>query len=194
MSMEGDLLVRSWIVDVLDAHRELVAIAVRQRAKFEGWLKFELAAYAQFKGAIEVQVEPSADNSSNLRADLTFIYGNERCDVELKTCNTNWRMKGVLNKTRPITKNVAGVIEDARKLHKCSGQGVVAACIFPVECGDMRWVEYLSRIADATGVELSPNSHTSKLAIPIGHDCDAEIIIVSFSTKKANFSLAAVRD
>ena len=164
---------------------------MRQQAKFEGWLKFKLAAYAQFKGAVEVQVEPSARDSSNLRADLTFIYGNERCDVELKTCNTNWRMKGVLNKTRPITKNVAGVFEDGRKLHKSSGQGVVAACIFPVECGDMRWVEYLSRIAAATGIELPADSPTSRGSIPIGHDCNAEVDIISFPTKKADFWLAA---
>jgi hypothetical protein len=184
--MEADFLVRSWIADVLQAHRELLAIAVRQRAKFEGWLKFELAAYAQLQGALEVRVEASADDSSNSRADLTFMLSSERCDVELKTCNTNWRMRGVLNKTRPITKNLASIIGDARKLQNCPGQGVVAACIFPVEEGDMRWTEYLSRIADGTGLELSADRHAARVSIPIGHDHLVEVIIISFLTKRSN--------
>lgn len=50
------------------------------------------------------------------RADVTFHDGNERDDVELKTPNTNWRIPGILNKHRPITKNFAGVVKDARKL------------------------------------------------------------------------------
>src|SRR6266700_5182540 len=126
--MEADILVRTWIADVIERRSDLVAIAMRQRAKFEGWLKFELAAYAQLKGAAEVTVEAATDDSSGSRHDLTFYYGAERCNVELKTCNTNWRMKGVLVKTRPITKNVAGTIKDAGKLQNCVGHGVVAVC------------------------------------------------------------------
>lgn len=183
--MEGDSLVRSWIGDVLRARPEVLAIAMRQRAKFEGWLKFELAAHAELQGAIEVQVEASADDSSNSRADLTFIYADERYDVELKTCNTNWRMRGILDKTRPITKNVASVIKDARKLRHCSGRGVVAACIFPVEVGDMRWVNYLSRISDETGIELSPDQHAVRVPIAIGQDTSVEIVVISFSAGTA---------
>ncbi len=184
--MEKDLLVRSWIVDVLQARRELLRIAVRQRAKFEGWLKFELAAYAESMGAVDVEVEAAAEDSSNSRADLTFNYNGDRCDVELKTCNTNWRMKGVLAKTRPITKNVAGIIEDARKLQHCSGWGIVAACIFPVECGDMRWTDYLDRISAGTGVVLAVNRHTARVSIPTVRDCSADIVAISFLAQKAS--------
>ena len=46
--MEKEL--RQWIVDVLEQHRALLTIAVRQRAKFE-WLKFELALHAAHCGA-----------------------------------------------------------------------------------------------------------------------------------------------
>jgi hypothetical protein len=113
--MELDALVRKWIVEVIRAHSALIAIAVRQRAKFEGWRKFELAAYAELHGAQSVEVETaSGDDLVRTRCDLTFSYGDKRCDVELKTCNTNWRMEGVLSRTRPITKNVAGIVADAR--------------------------------------------------------------------------------
>ena len=107
-----DKRLRSWIVEVLNQHRSLLSVAVRQRAKFEGWLKFELALYAEQHGATDVKVE--APSSSGSRSDLTFLYDGKRYDVELKTSNTNWRMKGVLSRTRPITKNIRGVIIDGQ--------------------------------------------------------------------------------
>jgi hypothetical protein len=189
--MEADDLVRAWIVDVIQARSRLIAIATRQRAKFEGWLKFELAAYAELNGASEVQVEAATDDSSGSRGDLTFHYCGERCDVELKTCNTNWRMKGVMDKTRPITKNVAAVIEDAGKLQNCSGHGIVAFCIFPVGPGDMRWTEYLSRISSGAGVQLSVDRNTTRITIPLTNDYKADVIVVSFLTAKVGLSGAA---
>ena len=94
-----DKRLRSWIVDVLEQHRSLLAVAVRQRAKFEGWLKFELAVSAEKQGAESVEVETASDAGS--RSDLSFLYGGQRYDVELKTCNTNWRMKGVFESDPP---------------------------------------------------------------------------------------------
>jgi hypothetical protein len=119
---------RSWIVDVLEQHRTLLTVAVRQRAKFEGWLKFELALYAEQHGATDVEVE--APSGSGSRSDLTFSYDGRRYDVELKTSNTNWRMKGVLARTRPITKNIRGVIIDGGKLRQCPGDGIVDSVCF----------------------------------------------------------------
>ena len=69
----ADRVVRSWIVDVLEQHRPLLAVALRQRAKFEGWLKFELALYAEQHGATNVEVETPSDTGA--RADLSFTYG-----------------------------------------------------------------------------------------------------------------------
>jgi hypothetical protein len=57
--------------------------------------EFELAAYAQSQGAEDVEVEAATDESSLSRGDLTFRFDGARYDVELKTCNTNWRMPGV---------------------------------------------------------------------------------------------------
>lgn len=44
--------VRNWIADVLRRNPGPVLIAMRQRAKFEGWLKFELAAHAERYGKL----------------------------------------------------------------------------------------------------------------------------------------------
>jgi hypothetical protein len=54
--------------------------------------------------------------------------------VELKTANTNWRAEGILNITRPITKNVSGIAEDILALRqKCPpAHGFAAFCIFPI--------------------------------------------------------------
>jgi hypothetical protein len=148
--------IREWIVEVLECHQHLLAIAVRQRAKFEGWLKFELAAIAEKHGAQSVEVETASDesNSSAKRSDLSLTFNCNRFDVELKTANSNWRMSGVRNKTRPITKNIKGIIRDAQKLSLCSGQGIVAFVLFPLPLQDNRWTEYLDRIASELGISL----------------------------------------
>ncbi len=52
-----DVICRQWIVAILQNHLPLVALAVCQRAKFEGWLKFELAQRAEAAGCIPVRVE-----------------------------------------------------------------------------------------------------------------------------------------
>jgi hypothetical protein len=177
-----DKALRGWIVDVLEQHRALLAIAVRQRAKFEGWLKFELALHAAHHGATAVEVETASDARS--RSDLSFVYEGQRYDVELKTCNTNWRMKGVLDLTRPITKNIASVVVDADKLRHCPGQGIVAFCLFPVGCGDGRWTGYLSRIGSALSVDLSEGNHSSRVTIPLEDGCGADVIVATFLVSK----------
>lgn len=121
-----DIIVREWICEVLRAHPSVLTIALRQRAKFEGWLKFELAAWAELQGAQDVEVEANSDYTAATRADLTFWWAGVRCDVELKTANTNYRMAGVANIHRPITKNLHGIGRDAGKLRNVIGQGVVS--------------------------------------------------------------------
>lgn len=183
--MELDVLVRTWIVEVIRAHTALIAIAIRQRAKFEGWLKFELAAYAELHGAEFVEVETAlGDDLARTRSDLTFSYGGKHCHVELKTCNTNWRMEGVLSRTRPITKNVAGIVADARKLKNCSGEGIVAFCMFPVSRDDERWVEYLERISNELGLALSARQKTERVSIQIGSDCRVDVVVIAFAISK----------
>jgi hypothetical protein len=175
--------VRRWIVEVLEQHRELLAIALRQRAKFEGWLKFELAACAESHGATNVEVE--APTGLGARADLTFIRDGKRYDVELKTSNTNWRMGGVLARTRPITKNIKGVITDGGKLRNCKGDGIVAFCLFPVEAGHTKWIDYLTRIGFELGVNLTADEHTSRVTVPLKDEHQADIVVATFLVPKA---------
>jgi hypothetical protein len=54
---------------------------VRQRAKFEGWLKFELASNAEQNGAELVRVE-SSYSDDNRRADLSFVYNDKQFNVD----------------------------------------------------------------------------------------------------------------
>ena len=120
------------IKKILSKNQDLLEIAFRQRAKFEGWLKFEIArAFSQLYHNTKVEY-PIAD----LFADkvLPELYRNteverliqrghvdlfaENCLIELKTPNTSYTCEGVDPKTRPITKNVNDIIYDINKLGK----------------------------------------------------------------------------
>jgi hypothetical protein len=82
----------------------LLKILLRQRAEFEGWLKFELADRIEEAGYSFVEVE--AKGWTREKTDIDF-YDSEneiQYSVELKTSNTNWIVKGVESKGQPITK------------------------------------------------------------------------------------------
>jgi hypothetical protein len=123
---------RQWIVSVLENHRALVALAIRQRAKFEGWLKLELAAYAISQGAASMEVESGyGADGAPLRADLTFLNGGERYDVELKTCNTNWRMGGVKSNNQPIAENIKALCLTAASWRTAPGMALLPSACSP---------------------------------------------------------------
>lgn len=42
-----DEFIRKGIVEILETNRSLLKIPLRQKAKFEGWLKFELAHWLE---------------------------------------------------------------------------------------------------------------------------------------------------
>lgn len=175
-------VVRAWIAEVLQQHPGPMAIALRQRAKFEGWLKFALAAHAELKGATDVVVEaPTSDTGANRgRSDISFRWEGVRYDVELKTPNTNWRMPGVAEMTRPITKNFSSIVEDARKVNSQDCQPLVAFVIFPVPRGDHRWLQYLERIGRELELALSRESHVTQVTLPISADHSADVVICCF--------------
>jgi len=179
--------VRKWIVEILVNNPSPVSIALRQRAKFEGWLKFELAALAKEKGASEVEVEASSSKSGNVhnRSDIAFRWNDIAYDIELKTPNMNWRMPGVVNKTRPVTKNIDGIIRDARKLEASESAGLVAFVMFPIPCGDHRWCKYLERIGEKLAISLSPALYTSQITLPVSECHDVDVVSCCFpvSTK-----------
>ena len=178
-----DKIIRQWIAGILKDHKPLLAIAVRQRAKFEGWLKFELAAIAEKAGAQSVEVEPmlSVPASSKEHPDLAFIYNGARYYVELKTPNSNWRMPGVRNKHRPITKNINGIVRDAQKLYRYAGQGIVAFVLFPIPPQDNRWIKYLDRIASKVKIPLTKQEHCVRFSLPLDKEHSADLVICAFT-------------
>jgi len=181
MAHAHDIL-RAWIGEVLQNHPGPMAIAMRQRAKFEGWLKFALAAHAEEKGATNVVVEAPTSEAgvAGGRSDISFLWEGTRYDVELKTPNTNWRMPGVAEMTRPITKNIASIVEDARKANSQDCQPLVAFVLFPIPRGDDRWLQYLDRIGHELQLPLSREAHAIQITLPISSAYSADVVVCCF--------------
>lgn len=174
---------RQWIVGILQGRLSLVALAVRQRAKFEGWLKFELGFCAEREGAGPVRVEESSGKrgfSKRGFSDVCFRSGKTLYYVELKTSNTNYRVPGVVKKSRPITINIASIVKDAKKLRHCSGRGIVAFVLFPIRKGDSRWMRYLQRIGRKLNTTLSEKDHCTRVCVPIEDDKLCEVVVCCF--------------
>ena len=55
--------VRKGIIHIISNHTKLLRIPLRQKAKFEGWLKFELAHYLEDIGLKNIEVESKAENN-----------------------------------------------------------------------------------------------------------------------------------
>lgn len=148
---------------------------LRQRAKFEGWLKIELAA-ALAAGGWEVCIERgySGPFGQTYRADLAIsLNDGSEILVMLKTANTNFRFTDVLIAHRPITKNFQGIIEDIGKLKDLppDKHGYVLFAVFPVSAShvtrQMQLTSYLQRVQVA-GVDLTIDdfiARTSKWGI-----------------------------
>lgn len=172
---------RNWIVNILEERKPLVAMAIRQRAKFEGWLKFELAYRASQANDIkDVSVE-SGYEGQQIRGDICFSRDGKQYVVELKTPNTNWRMDGVEKKTRPITKNISSVVTDGRKLMSHPNGGIIAFVLFPVPVNDKRWIDYLDRISTELGIPLKEHEHTSQISVSLADDESANLVVCAFT-------------
>lgn len=119
----------------LEDHSGL-SVFVRERAKFEGWLKVELC---------DILVRYSQDIiPERNRVDINF----ENWGIELKTVNTNIRYEGAINKHRPITKNTQGVIDDILNLSKniLYKDKAVLFIVFPIKDNNSNWQTQLRRI------------------------------------------------
>lgn len=128
--MEG--LLNQLIYKILTSNQSLVTIALQQRAKFEGWLKFELANELKINYADTI-VEY---HLKGLNAHVD-IYSN-RSLIELKTPNTSYKANGCINATKPITDNMNGIIGDIQKLRSISSKalyagGYIAFVMFPLD-------------------------------------------------------------
>ena len=146
------------IESILSNNQDLLEIAFRQRAKFEGWLKFEIAKKFQESGK-DTKVEYSiAKGHVDLFAD--------NCLIELKTPNTSYTCEGVDPKTRPITDNVNSIISDVDKLRKISEDTCydlfIAFVMFPIDKDEdkntkSKYIEHVNRIENhiqAQGLQI----------------------------------------
>jgi len=134
-------------------------VFAEQRSKFEGWLKVAVCSSlieGGFKGVV-----PEKD-----RIDVI-------CDgwaIELKTTNTNYRYPSVVNKNRPITLNVQGVIDDIKQLRlsaKLNGiNKAVLFVVFPVEHNKQEWQKHLVKITESLGNKIYYQEFKFKNNVP----------------------------
>lgn len=146
------------IKKILSKNQDLLEIAFRQRAKFEGWLKFEIAKEFQKSGK-DTKVEyPIAKGHVDLFAD--------NCLIELKTPNTSYTCKGVDPKTRPITDNVNSIISDVDKLRNIteglSYDSFIAFVMFPIDT-NKKYMGHVNKIENhiqAPGLQIIKDERT----------------------------------
>jgi len=129
------------VIKKIESHRGLSEFIINL-AKFEGWLKVEIIDSAIKLGCSEVIPEKDL-------IDVTFNFDNKSYAIELKTINTNYQ-KGFSRKTRPITKNISGVIKDIEALQK-NGEyknKFVLFIVFPLNLEDnkKKWNYHLKKI------------------------------------------------
>ncbi len=178
-----DKLILQQITELLRDNKGLLSIAIRQRAKFEGWLKFELAHKIEMLGFKDVEIETKMDYKRS-RPDISFINNLDFYRVELKTCNTNWNIEGVSKKGKPITNNINGIISDAKKLN--SNYGIVAIVMFPLPINDLRWKMYIERITKETGIAIDIEQNCKILEMPISEFNNCEVLVCVFMSRKFN--------
>jgi len=125
--------IQSILKTILLSRKDVALLACQQRAKFEGWLKFELAS--ALKGKVDFDKIILEDSyATNGRSDISFEYAGSKWFVEMKTANTNWRAENLENLSRPVTRNMDGIAEDIIVLREKSApaRGLAVFCIFPI--------------------------------------------------------------
>ena len=97
----GDIasLVRLTTTALLGTRRDLIILASRHRAKFEHWLKFELAIALNAHPLI-TSVEPEAGYGNDDRCDIACQTDEGKYFLELKTCNTRRRRANLIRLRR----------------------------------------------------------------------------------------------
>lgn len=177
-----DKIIRKGIVEILKSHEKLLRIPLRQKAKFEGWLKFEIANYLEQIDMKNVEVEYKVEYSRN-RTDVAFFHNETFYSLELKTPNTNWKIEGVNIMGRPITKNIQSIIADVEKLNSKTRNGIVAFVLFPVPVDDNRWEVYLNRINEKTGAGLNRKDNCELIEINIDSKNICNLVVCTFMSK-----------
>jgi hypothetical protein len=125
-------------------NRPIFDIHLPKRAKFERYLQSVLSLRLKQKFK-DTEIEyPLSDKHVDIYANETFI--------ELKTPNTNYKLEGIEDKTRPITNNIQSIIDDINKLRKLNvKEGVVAFVLFPVDPDKDNYSQHLKKIISVLG-------------------------------------------
>lgn len=176
-----DQIILNAISEILEDRKDFLKIVVRQKAKFEGWLKFELAHYLENIEMSSVEVE-TINERSRSRSDITLLHEGNFYKIELKTPNTNWKIKGINSNSRPITKNIKSIIEDAKKLN--SNYGIVAFVLFPIPQNDKRWEKYIDLISEETKIIIDKEIQCKQLTLNIDEINRCNILICAFKSRK----------
>ena len=128
------------ICRILNRNQSLLCIAISQRAKFEGWLKFELAAKLK-KLYKDTRVEEP------VKGFHIDIHSNQSL-IELKTPNTSYKTKGCDDSICTITDNINGIISDINKLRRLVPgtykNGYVAFVLFPIDI--VKYKKHITRV------------------------------------------------
>ena len=128
------------ICRILNRNQSLLCIAISQRAKFEGWLKFELAAELR-KIYRDTRVEEP------VKGFHIDIQSNQSL-IELKTPNTSYKTRGCKDRICTITDNINGIISDINKLSTLVPgtykNGYVAFVLFPIDI--VKYKKHITRV------------------------------------------------
>lgn len=118
-----------------------LTIFARERAKFEGWLKVEVC---DSLSKYFIDVVPERNTPERKKIDISF----QNWAIQLKTVNTNYRYKNVEIKSRPITMNIQGVIDDIENLKSLNyDNSAVLFVVFPVTHDNETWQDHYQKIS-----------------------------------------------
>jgi len=105
-----------------------IDVFVKNRAKFEGWLKVE---------TVDILCNRMLDKTDKIIPEkyrIDVVFNNSA--LELKTVNTNYRRKGIENKTKPITLNIEQLKKDIDKLRNLQKEDIknkaILFVVFPL--------------------------------------------------------------
>ena len=131
------------LIDTISQHSGC-AIFAEERAKFEGWVKVELARIFSELGYKVEPEKPYSIDKERHQVDLFSESGNTGLCVELKTVNTSY--KGILakKKTRPITMNINSILEDLEELSRIKEANPGVECyvlflVYPCRSENRYW-------------------------------------------------------
>ncbi len=139
------------VIKKIESHKGISRFVI-ERSKFEGWLKVEIIESAIKQNCLKVTPEKKL-------IDVTFEHKSKTYALELKTINTNYRYQNIQKKTRPITKNIEGILKDVSDLkQKDYNFKYVLFIVFPLDLNKDKklWEYHLKKINSLIQLQSFP--------------------------------------